>query len=85
MSEYFKHLNTSDPLFHALVLSRIRRREEEDNLTSLSIDQLTEEDELEILRSYCMTLHKEYRTLRTIFLENMVVNTRTVGLKHTTN
>ncbi|MBM2846909.1 MAG: hypothetical protein HW407_2221, partial [Bacteroidetes bacterium] len=73
------------PLFHALVLSRIRHRIEEEGLATLTIDELTEDDELEILRTYCMTLHKEYRTLRTIFLENMVVNTRTVGLKHTTN
>jgi len=85
MSDSFKHLNAVDPLFHALVLSRIRRRMEEDNLSELAIEELTEEDELDILRIYCATLHKEYRTLRTIFLENMVVNSRTVGLKHTTN
>lgn len=85
MNEYFWHLNTADPLFHALVLSRIRHRNEAEHCSSLTIDDLTEEDELEILRAYCTTLHKEYRTLRTIFLENMVVNTRTVGLRHTTN
>jgi len=84
MGDYFRHLNSADPLFHALVLSRIRSRMHEEGAT-LSFDDLTEEDELEILRDYCVTLHKEYRTLRTIFLENMVVNTRTVGLKHTTN
>jgi len=85
MNDYFRHLNAADPLFHALVLSRIRHRIEEEGLATLTIDEFTEEDELDILRTYCVTLHKEYRTLRTIFLENMVVNSRTVGLKHTTN
>ena len=85
MLEYFKNLNTVDPLFHALVLSRIRMIQERDGLEVVSIDDLTEEDELEILREYCMTLYKEYRTLRTIFLENMQVSGRAVGFKHSTN
>lgn len=85
MLEYFKNLNTVDPLFHALVLSRIRMIQERDSLEFVSIDELTEEDELEILREYCMTLYKEYRTLRTIFLENMQVSGRAVGFKHSTN
>lgn len=85
MLEYFKNLNTVDPLFHALVLSRIRMIQERDGIDFVSIDQLTEEDELDILREYCMTLYKEYRTLRTIFLENMQVSGRAVGFKHSTN
>jgi hypothetical protein len=85
MHEYFKNLDTVDPLFHALVLSRIRTIQERDGLEVVSIDSLTEEDELEILREYCMTLYKEYRTLRTIFLENMQVSGRAVGFKHSTN
>ena len=85
MHEYFKNLDTVDPLFHALVLSRIRLIQEREGMEVISIDALTEEDELEILRSYCMTLYKEYRTLRTIFLENMQVNRRAVGFKHSTN
>ena len=59
--------------------------QERDSLEFVSIDELTEEDELEILREYCMTLYKEYRTLRTIFLENMQVSGRAVGFKHSTN
>ncbi len=85
MLEYFKNLNTVDPLFHALVLSRIRTIQERDGIDLVSIDQLTEEDELDILREYCMTLYKEYRTLRTIFLENMQVSGRAVGFKHSSN
>lgn len=84
MQEYFKNLNTIDPLFHALVLSRIRLLQERE-LMSISIDSLTEQDELEILREYSVTLFKEYRTLRTIFLENMQVSGRAVGLKQSTN
>jgi len=85
MLEYFKNLNTVDPLFHAIVLSRIRVVQEREGADFISIDALTEEDELEILREYCMTLYKEYRTLRTIFLENMQVSGRSVGFKHSTN
>jgi len=85
MLEYFKNLNTVDPLFHAIVLSRIRVIQEREGAAFISIDALTEEDELEILREYCMTLYKEYRTLRTIFLENMQVSGRAVGFKHSAN
>lgn len=85
MQEYFKNLNTVDPLFHAIVLSRIRIIQEREGTGFVSIDALTEQDELEILREYCTTLYKEYRTLRTIFLENMQVSGRSVGFKHSTN
>jgi hypothetical protein len=85
MNEYFKNLNTVDPLFHAIVLSRIRMIQEREGSPIASIDELTEQDELEILREYCITLYKEYRTLRTIFLENMQVSGRSVGFKHSAN
>ena len=85
MHEYFKNLDTVDPLFHALVLSRIRFIQEREGVETISMNALTEEDELEILREYCITLYKEYRTLRTIFLENMQVSGRSVGFKHSTN
>ena len=85
MHEYFKNLNTIDPLFHAIVLSRIRLIQQREGADFISMDQLSEEDELEILREYCMTLYKEYRTLRTIFLENMHVSGRAVGFKHSAN
>ena len=85
MLEYFKNLNTVDPLFHAIVLSRMRAIQEREGADFIPIDRLTEEDELEILREYCMTLYKEYRTLRTIFLENMHVSGRAVGFKHSAN
>jgi hypothetical protein len=85
MLEYFKNLNTVDPLFHALVLSRIRLIQEREGAAFISIDELTEDDELEILRDYCIALYKEYRTLRTVFLENMQVSGRSVGFKHSSN
>jgi hypothetical protein len=85
MHEYFKNLNTVDPLFHAIVLSRLRQIQEREGLPVASVDELSEQDELEILREYCMTLYKEYRTLRTIFLENMQVSGRSVGFKHSAN
>ena len=85
MGEYFKVLNATDPLFHALVVARLREMEDREGVYHPSVDDLTEGDELEILRVYCSTLHKEYRTLRTILLENMQVSGKSVGLKHSTN
>ena len=85
MGDYFKYLNTMDPLFHALVLSRLREIQERESLETLSIEDLNEQDELEILRKYTLSLYKEYRTLRTIFLENMQLSTRSVRLKSNAN
>ena len=85
MQDYFRNLSALDPLFNALVRSQIRKIEERDCLTGLSVENFTEDDELEILRSYCVTLNKEYRTLRTIFLEKMNVTNRSVNLRHSNN
>ena len=83
MGDYFKNLYGLDPLFHAIVQSRLR--ELESHQTEPSINDLTADDELDILRKYSLTLYKEYRTLRTVFLENMVVKSRSVGLKYQNN
>jgi len=85
IGDYFKYLNTMDPLFHALVLSRIRETQEQEGIEGLTIDDLHEHDELEILRKYTLSLYKEYRTLRTIFIENMQLSTRSVRLKNNAN
>ena len=85
MQDYFKNLSSQDPLFHALVRSQLRKIEERESLSGLSVENFTDEDELEILRSYCVTLNKEYRTLRTLFLEKMNVTNRSVSLRHSNN
>ncbi|HEX9657003.1 MAG TPA: hypothetical protein VGB89_08855 [Bacteroidota bacterium] len=85
MGDYFKYLNTMDPLFHALVLSRIKDVEDREGMKGLTIDDLVEEDELEILRKYTLSLYKEYKTLRTIFLENMQLSSRSVRIKSSSN
>jgi hypothetical protein len=85
MQEYFKNLNIVDPLFHALVTSRMRKVQESQGLHKLSIDDLTEQDELQILRDYCVTLYKEYRSLRTTFIENMQLNDKLSGSKPNMN
>lgn len=85
MREYFRNLDSVDPLFHALVVAKLRELEQIQPCLEPTIDELSEEDELEILRKYCVTLYKEYRTLRTVFLENMVVTTKSVGVKHSSN
>lgn len=85
MQDYFRDLSAIDPLFNALVRSRIRKIEEREGLSGLTIENFTEADELDILRSYCITLNKEYRTLRAIFLEKMNVSSRVVSLRHSNN
>ncbi len=85
MGDYFGNLNTIDPLFHAIVLRRLRVIQERDGLEQAGLSNLTEADELEILREYSVSLFKEYRTLRTAFLENMMVTSRSVGLKYQNN
>jgi len=85
MNDYFKTLDTIDPLFHALVLAKLREVAEMTGAENTTVEDLGENEELEILRKYCVTLYKEYRTLRTAFLENMVVTHRSVGLKHSSN
>lgn len=85
MREYFRNLDSVDPLFHSLVVAKLRELERNEPCLEPTIEDLSEEDELEILRKYCVTLYKEYRTLRTVFLENMVVTTKSVGVKHSSN
>lgn len=85
MHEYFKTLDTVDPLFHAHVLTKLREIAQQEGMKNVSVDDLDEDDELEILRAYCVALYKEYKTLRTVFLENMVVTHRSVGMKHRSN
>ncbi len=85
MREYFYNLDTIDPLFHALVVARLRELEMVQGMPKPTIDDLTEEDELRILRRYCVTLYKEYRSLRKVFLENMMVSTNSVRMKYSRN
>lgn len=85
MGDYFRNLNTLDPLFHAVVISRMQEIQQRERLERFTVEDLTEFDELEILRDYSVKLFKEYRTLRTVFLENMAVTGRSVGLKHLSN
>jgi len=85
MGDYFRNLNTLDPLFHAIVLSRIQEIQQREGLERFTLEDLSEFDELEILREYSVTLFKEHRTLRTVFLENMVITGRSIGPKYHSN
>lgn len=81
MADYFKYLNTMDPVFHALVVARIRAMEELSGRTDLTVDDLAERDELEILRTYTISLFKEYRTIRALLLDNMTLGSHSVKMK----
>ena len=85
MREYFYNLDTIDPLFHALVVARLRELEMVQGMPKPTIDDLTNEDELKILRRYSITLYKEYRALRKVFLENMMVSASSVRMKYSRN
>ena len=85
MKEYFYNLDTVDPLFHAIVIAKLREIQQTEGVEQASLDDLTELDELEILRKYCVVLYKEYRALRAVFLENMVISAKSVKLKYSSN
>ena len=82
MEDYFKKLYSLDPLFRMLVHSRLRDTGElAENNQQLDLPLLSEEDELEILREYAVTLFREHRTLKTLFVENLQVTGKAVGIK----
>jgi hypothetical protein len=85
MGDYFKNLNMLDPLFHAIVKAKLQEVRIREGNTEVTVNDLSHHEELEILREYSVTLYKEYRTLRTVFLENMVVTNRSVGMKYSSN
>jgi hypothetical protein len=73
-----------DPVFHALVVARVRELEELTERQDITVDDLSEQDELDILRKYTISLFKEYRTIRTILLDNMTLGSNSVRMKSTT-
>ncbi|MGA9115741.1 MAG: hypothetical protein WB626_03095 [Bacteroidota bacterium] len=79
MQEYFRNLNTLDPLFHSLVVATLRRLGETEGRGTGNIEDLGPDQELEILREYSVALYREYRSLRSVFLENMVLRRTSVG------
>jgi hypothetical protein len=85
MGDYFRNLNNLDPHLNALVVSKLKEIQRRDGRMQVSIDDLSEQDELELLRSYCLSLYKEYRTLRTMFLENMHDTSRRESLSDRMN
>jgi hypothetical protein len=85
MREYFYNLDTLDPLFHAIVGSRLRQLQQQQGMERATIADLTDEDEVEILRRYSVALFKEYRALRSVFIENMQVCSSSVKLKFNSN
>jgi len=80
---YFNILDSIDPMFHSLVLSRMREVQEQEGKTDMTIDNLNENDQVDILRRYCISMYTEFRTLRSFLLDNMEVCNRSVRLKPT--
>ncbi len=85
MKEYFYNLDIVDPLFHAIVVARLHEIHQADGVTKATVKDLTESDEVEILRRYSVALYKEYRALRAVFLENMLVSSKSVKMKYSNN
>jgi hypothetical protein len=85
MLEYFKTLHAADPVFRGIVESRLRELEQREEWTGISINDLTEEDELDILRVYCVILHNDYETLKKAMLQSLEINARSVRMRPNTN
>lgn len=71
MGDYFRNLNNLDPHLNELVVTRLKEIQRREGRRQVSIEDLTEQDELELLREYCVNLYREHRTLRNMFLERM--------------
>ncbi len=71
MGDYFRNLNNLDPHLNALVVTKLKEIQRREGRIQISIDDLSEQDELALLREYSLNLYREYRTLRTMLLENM--------------
>jgi hypothetical protein len=78
---YFNILDSIDPMFHSFVLSRLNETRGPGNLDIMSADDLDQDDQLEVLRRYCVALHTESSALRSAVLENMEVCSRSVRFK----
>lgn len=85
MKEYFYNLDAVDPLFHAIIIAKLREIQSTAGMEEATMGDLTEADEVEILRKYSVTLFKEYRALRAVFLENMVISPKSVKMKFSAN
>jgi len=85
MLEYFKTLHAADPVFRGIVESRLRDLEQREEWTGLGINDLTEEDELDILRVYCVILHNDYEILKRTILQSLEINTRSVRMRPNNN
>ena len=81
MEAYFNILNSTDPLFHSYVLSKLEEIQEQEAMEDISMNDLSAEDELDILRRYCVSVYREHRMARSLLLENMEVCTRSVRIK----
>lgn len=71
MGDYFRNLNNLDPHLNELVITRLKEIQRREGRRQVSIEDLTEQDELELLREYSLNLYREHRTLRNMFLERM--------------
>jgi len=85
MGDYLRNLNNLDPHLNALVVTKLKEIQRRDGRAQISIDDLSQQDELELLRTYCLNLYREYRTLRNMFLENMHEPSRRETLRERMN
>lgn len=69
--ELLRHLQQFDPYLNTLVVAKLKELQRRSGRASVCVEDLTEHDELELLREYTLALYKEYRVLRTMFLETM--------------
>jgi hypothetical protein len=82
LEDYFEKLYKSDPLFRSLVDERLRedgRNAQGDGLAART--SLTEEEEISILREYAISLYKEHKALKNLFIDTLKVTPKSVGVR----
>jgi len=78
---YFNILDSIDPKFHSIVLTRIDEIRNLEGIDQVSLDDFNENDQMEVLGKYCTSMYDEFSALRTFILENMEVCSRSVRVR----
>jgi len=84
MSDAFRNLSYLDPYLNGLVVRKIKLIAAQRG-GSVSMTDLTDQEKIEILEEYALSLYKEYWTLQTMFLEGMHQSSRHETLRDRTN
>ncbi len=83
--EFLRNLQQLDPYLNTLVVAKLKDLQRRSGKVSVCIEDLTEHDELQLLREYALALYKEYRTARAMLMESMHAMSKRETLKDRVN